>query len=51
MADPKRGICRSCGRSVALRIDGRVRSHGQYVDGRRLAGNCSGSYQEPKDSS
>jgi hypothetical protein len=49
MAETKRGTCRGCGRSIALLVDGRIRRHGHYVDGRRLAGDCNGSYQDPKD--
>jgi hypothetical protein len=42
-----RGTCPNCRRSIALLIDGRIRRHGQYVEGRRLAGDCTGSYQPP----
>lgn len=47
MTNTPRGTCRGCGRPIVLLIDGRIRKHGHYVDGRRLAGDCAGSYQAP----
>lgn len=44
----RRGICRACGKLVALRLDGTVRGHG-YMRNMPERNWCPGSLEKPTD--